>query len=106
MVDVAAVLEAEPLVVRANPGIVALAVEAQEAPSGGGSLRGGPLDERGANAATGESTPNRKLVQVGGVGRPVAPERRVVPEHGERRCDLAVHFRNVELAAFDPHRQL
>src|SRR3989442_16042951 len=90
MVDVAPVLEAQPLVVRADARIVPLTVEAEEPASCGSGLRVGPVDERDSQTAAGEPATNRELVQGRGVRRPLTPERRVVPEQREGRRDLAV----------------
>src|SRR5205807_5695700 len=63
--EVAAVLEAEALVVGANAGLVAEAVEAEElaAVRGGGHVR--PLHERAPDALPGTRPPHRELVHVG-----------------------------------------
>src|SRR5437660_9829507 len=77
--EVAAVLEAQLLVVAANARIVAKTVEAEEGPPGSGGVSVGPVDDRAADALPGTRPPHRELVDVGGVGRALAPVDRVVP---------------------------
>src|SRR5881397_2519220 len=90
--EVAAVLEAEALVVRTDPGIVAEAIEPEERAPGLRRLLVGPFDERLPDAASGVGTGDGELVDVRGVGWTLAPIHRVVPEQGHGRDDVALQL--------------
>src|SRR5436190_20870380 len=99
--QVAAVLEAQALVVGADSRIVAKAVEAEEAPSG--RCRGpvGPLDDCLADALAGAGAADGELGHVHPVRRLVGPVHRIVPEQGHGRDSGAVELRDVHLPALD-----
>src|SRR6266581_3838437 len=95
----AAIFEAEPLVVRPDSGEVALAVEPYELASACCSFRVDPLDDALAEPAAGERAADDELVQVDRVGRTLAPEERIVEQEGERCRRLPVELYDVKLAA-------
>src|SRR5438552_16208846 len=99
--EVAAMLEAEVLVVGTNAGIVTQAVEPEELPSLRRGRHIGPLDDRVADALTCARAPDRELVHIRGVGRPLAPIRRVFPLERHGRDEVAVELRDVDLTAID-----
>src|SRR5215212_2372421 len=99
--EIAAMLEAEAFVVRADAGILAETVEPQVGPAGRRCGRVRPVDDRTADSLSGASPRDRELVHVRRVGRSVAPVRRVVPEQRDGRNRVAVDFRQVDLAALD-----
>src|SRR5262245_43849346 len=98
---VAAVLEAEPLVVRADAGIVAGTVEAEEVAARGRRRSVGPLDDRLPDALPGACAADGELVPVRGVGRLTGPVARVLPQQRHRRDDALLQLGHVHLAALD-----
>src|SRR5437763_16428920 len=106
MLALAAVLEPETLVVAPDPGIVALRVDPDERTPGRSGRGIHPFDDPLAEPPARECAPHGELVEVDGVGRPLAPEEGVVPQQRERRRRLVVDLDDVELALQDPLREL
>src|SRR5436190_5248211 len=104
--EVAAVLEAHALVVRADSRIVAEAVEAQELAARRCGRSIGPFDDRLADAPAGACAADGELVHVGRVRWGAGPVRRVVPEERHGRDDVAVELRDVDLPTLDRSRDL
>src|SRR5262245_22921618 len=104
--EVAAVLEAQALVVRADAGIVAETVEAEEVAA---CVRRGlvrPLDDRLADALPGTGAADGELVDVRRVRRLVWPVERVVPLQRHGRDGRAVDLGDVDVPALDRSREL
>src|SRR5436305_15130869 len=106
MLVLAAVFEAEPLVVTPDGRVVALRVEPDERAARSSRRRVDPFDDPFAEPPSGERTPDRELVKVDGVGRSLAPEEGVVPQQRERRCRLVVDLDDIQLAPMNPLLQL
>src|SRR5215470_19294556 len=98
---VRAVLEAELLVVPADPGIRPQAVETKIRPPLLGGRRVGPLDDCVPDPLTGARAADRELVDVRSVPRPRAPVKLVIPQQRHRGDDVAAELRHVDLAALD-----
>src|SRR5436190_124660 len=99
--EVAAVLEAQAFVVRADPRIVAEAVEPEELAAGGGGGRVGPLDDRLSDAPARARAAHGELVHVRRVRHTLAPVDGIVPEQGHGGGDVAVELPDVDLPALD-----
>src|SRR4051812_41577920 len=104
--EVAAVLEPEAFVVRADPGIVAETVQAEEvaARRSRGGIR--PFDDRLPDALTGACPADGELVDVRCIRRAVAPVRRIVPEERDGRDGVSVQLGDVDVPALDRLREL
>src|SRR5215210_5444071 len=106
VVEVAAMLEAEPLVVRADALVVTQAVEAQERTSCDRRAAVCPLDERGAETTPGIVATNGELVHVVRIRRLLSPVDRIVCEDGDRGHHFAVQLGDIELPALDRCRKI
>src|SRR6476659_9759945 len=87
--EIAPVLEPEALVVRADAGIVAETIEAEEVPPGSRRCSVGPLHDRLADSPAGRGAADGKLVDVSRVGLRIRPVLLVLPEQRDGRDGIA-----------------